>query len=49
MVVTSMLVSGLKSHFVGLVSGLILNKAGTIADKYRKEYNARHKQEQTHC
>ena len=49
MVVTSMLVSGLKSHFVGLISGLILNKAGTITDKYRKEYNARHQQEQTHC
>lgn len=49
MVVTSMLVSGLKSHFVGFISGLILNKAGTIADKYRKEYNARHQQEQAHC
>lgn len=48
MVVTSMLVSGLKSHFVGFISGLILNKAGTITDNYRKEYNARH-QAQQHC
>lgn len=44
MVVTSMLVSGLKSHFVGLVSGLILNKAGTITDNYRKKYNKEHEQ-----
>lgn len=46
MVVTSMLVSGLKSHFVGLVSGLLLNKLGTAADKYRREYNARQTQAQ---
>lgn len=42
MVVTSMLVAGLKSHFVGLVSSLILNKAGTITDEYRKKYNKEH-------
>lgn len=42
MVVTSMLVSGLKSHFVGLISGLLLNKAGTMTDKFRRDYNARH-------
>ena len=41
MVVTSMLVSGLKSHFVGFISGLLLNKAGTYTDKLRRDYNAK--------
>ncbi len=42
MVVTSMLVSGLKSHFVGFVSSLILNRAGVAVDDYRKKYNKEH-------
>lgn len=42
MVVTSMLVSGLKSHLVGFVSSLILNRAGVVVDDYRKKYNKEH-------
>ncbi len=49
MVVTSMLVAGLKSHFVGLVSGLLLNKAGTVADEYRKKYNIAHEETKEVC
>lgn len=49
MVVTSLLVSGLKSHLVGLVSGLILNKAGVITDNYRKKYNEEHAKPNAVC
>lgn len=42
MVVTSMLVSGIKSHLVGFVSSLILNRAGVVVDDYRKKYNQEH-------
>jgi len=43
MVVTSMLVSGLKSHFVGLVSSFIMNRIGEKVDDARKKYNNSHK------
>lgn len=42
MVVTSMLVSGLKSHLVGFASSLVLNRAGVVVDDYRKKYNKEH-------
>ncbi|MCM1009922.1 MAG: hypothetical protein NC390_03450 [Fusobacterium sp.] len=42
MVVTSMLVAGLKSHLVGFASSLVLNRAGVAVDDYRKKYNKEH-------
>ncbi len=39
MVVTSMLVSGIKSHLVGFASSIILNRVGVMAVNWRKKHN----------
>lgn len=39
MVITSMLVAGLKSHIVGFASSVVLNRIGSAADKYIKNRN----------
>ncbi len=46
MAVTSMLVSGIKSHVVGFASSLVLNRLGVIADNARKKHNQEKTQNQ---